>query len=183
MSRWNNLAEFISFICSFWQPFRPRALAIVCLLPLTLSIAQAAITRHETNQCSDSHLSVETRIAGGHRVSANILLGVGRCGILKGIYWGGTDKPPTTIVRGVGLMVDGRALPIPVSSFAGLADISHLAIVSSPGGFIVRLISRGEEPYRADLYFSRSKIIKRRVYYPLFTEEAYEETVYHFVEE
>jgi hypothetical protein len=131
--------------------------------------------------CKDEVTSASRAFGKSVNVSIKLTQRRFACGsTLSGRYWGETDIPPSKVVSGLRISFGSRPVVIYASALAGLGDIESIKIIKKNKAYVVRLISIGEEPYFADLTIVGGSLTSRRVYYPLFSDEAYEETRYHF---
>jgi hypothetical protein len=157
------------------------------LLPAFLVLAQCASGSFDAfgapseEGCKDEVISASGAFGKGVEVSIKLTQRKFAClSTLSGRYWGETDVPPRKVVSGLRILLGTRPVVIYASALAGLGDIEGIKVIKKNKVCVVRLISKGEESYFADLTIVGGSVTKRRVYYPLFSDSAYEETRYHF---
>ena len=159
-----------------------RLLALVLLL---MSVPQVQVRAGElegeqklSKRVGDTVVTVVARIRAG-----------GSCSNPKDWVWGSDRECPRKVIAALTVKIDKKAIFVPVSAYADLANLRSIAVKPTRDGFEVD-IGGGDAAtsYSATLHFKRdltpepAALSTRTVRSGEFPDDAWEETRYHFSE-
>src|SRR6266516_570489 len=109
---------------------------------------------------------------------------LGGCRSTNGItYWGSPTAQPRMVVSSLTARWGDGKIEVPLSAYSDLAEVWRVRLFKA-ARWIVCEVSGGDAmgAYVARLMFSRSRLVRRRVWSGEFPDEWWEETRYNFMD-